>query len=605
MAQETIFGWVVSGPRTTTRAHEQQSHASVNHCIIREPLDNLIRKFCQLEELMIPIGLNEEDQKCEDHFKTTHTRDKSGRYTESLPFKTTLPLENGESYIIARKCLERQRRRLLTTPQRQVEYDGFLQEYLDLGHMSLSPNQPQPDQKPVYLPYHAVLRQDSTTSLIRVVFNAFSGTTNGKTLNDHLHVGPQLLPDLLDVILRWRMHPIALRADIEKMFRQILVTPGERHLQRILWQPPGSTEVNSYDLKTVTYGTAPAPYLSNRTLKQLAQDERARFPRAAAILERDFYVDDVLTGASSIQEARETQEELQKLLLAGGMNLGKWASSHPESLASVPRIAVALDPTSQLDQKETVKVLGVQWNMNLDAFKFSVSADNPSKATKRGILSTVARIFDPVGWLTPTTICAKMRIHELWLLGMDWDDEVPEAIRSQWETFQAQLTRLQEININRYVGWTPESQKLELHGFRDVSTQAYAAVVYLRIRGNHDELAEVKLLLGNSKVAPIQHQTVAKLELCTAHLLARVLEKVKNTMKLDSVPLYAWSDSQIVLAWLQKHSSHWPTFIANRVSDIQTRIPTVNWRHVPTSTNLADCASRGIPPAELVSHELW
>ncbi|XP_015124494.1 uncharacterized protein LOC107046397 [Diachasma alloeum] len=198
-----------------------------------------------------------------------------------------------------------------------------------------------------------------------------------------------------------------------------------------------------------------------------------------------------------------------------------------------------------------------------------------------------------------------MLIQELWLLGMDWDEEVPEATHNQWQAFQAQLTLLQEISIDRYIGWTPNPQKLELHGFCDASTQAYAAVVYLRTTGHNDSLVEVKLLLGKSKVAPIQHQTVAKLELCAAHLLARVLERVKDTMELDAVPMYAWSDSQIVLAWLQKHSSHRPTFVANRVSDIQTRVPTANWRHVLTSSNPADCASREVLLAELVAHELW
>ncbi|XP_015123896.1 uncharacterized protein LOC107045986 [Diachasma alloeum] len=292
MSQETIFGWVVSGPQTTTRAQDQQVYASLNRCIIGEPLHDLIRKFWELEELSVHVSLSKKYQECADHFKVTHTRDKSGRYSLHLPLKSALPVDIGESYSIARKCFEIQRNRFRATPQHQAEYDKFLQEYLDLGHMSLSPSRDQPDQKPVYLSHHAFLRKDSTTSPIRLVFNASNRTTNGSTLNDHLHVGPQLLPDLMDVILKWRMHTLralrALRADIEKMFRQILMTPEERHLQRILWQPPGSKEVKSYDLQTVTHGTAPAPYLANRTLKELTADERGRFLRAAAILENDF-----------------------------------------------------------------------------------------------------------------------------------------------------------------------------------------------------------------------------------------------------------------------------------------------------------------------------
>ncbi|XP_015118538.1 uncharacterized protein LOC107042148 [Diachasma alloeum] len=295
---EVILEGTRKGPANTPLAQEAL------HCTIREPVDTLIRQFWELE-ISTTIGLNKDEQKCENHFKETHSRRPDGRYSVHLPLKGTLPLNIGESYRIAFKCLERQRTRLRSTPHHQIEYDKFLQEYLDLGHMEPSPEFDSENLKPVYLPHHAVLRKDSTTSPLRVVFNASSKTTNHTTLNDHLLIGPQLLPDLFDVILRWRMHPVALRADVEKMFRQILVDPEERHLQRILWREPTSHVVKSFDLKTVTYGTAPVPYVVNRVLKQLAPDERHSYPRAATILQRDFYVDNALFGANSVEEAQQ------------------------------------------------------------------------------------------------------------------------------------------------------------------------------------------------------------------------------------------------------------------------------------------------------------
>jgi hypothetical protein len=116
-------------------------------------------------------------------------------------------------------------------------------------------------------------------------------------------VGSNFLPPLSDVLLRWRIHRYALATDIEKMYRQILVHPGNRHLQKIVWRYEPRTELKAYTLNTVIYGLACAPFLAMRTLKQLARDEETSFPQEAAILRRDVYMDDILTGASSLADA--------------------------------------------------------------------------------------------------------------------------------------------------------------------------------------------------------------------------------------------------------------------------------------------------------------
>lgn len=187
--------------------------------------------------------------------------------------------------------------------------------------------------------------------------------------------------------------------------------------------------------------------------------------------------------------------------------------------------------------------------MRRDAFTFSTPLEKSAASTKRKILSTIARIFDPAGWLTPTTILARITIHQLWLLGMDWDDKVPETIVAQWDEYHNELSELKEVSIPRHKPGTSTNSTAELHGFCDASKQAYAAVVYFRIPNANNE-ADVYLIMGKSKVAPLKHQTIAKLELCAAHLLSRVLERVRTAMNLQIHPIHAWTDSQIVLAWL-------------------------------------------------------
>ncbi|XP_015118402.1 uncharacterized protein LOC107042045 [Diachasma alloeum] len=307
--------------------------------------------------------------------------------------------------------------------------------------MKLSPITVEPNKKPIYLSHHAVLRTDSTTSPLKVVFNASSKTTNGTTLNDHMYVRPQILPELLDIILRWRMHVVALRADAEKMFRQILVTPEQTHLQRILWQQPNKNEVESFDLITVTYKTVPAPFLANRVLKQLGDDESTQFPSAADVLRRNIYVDDLFTGTNSIPEARQLQEQLRLLLKAGGFNLRKWASSHPGAWESVDTPRLAKNTTLKLNYDETVKVLGIYWNISQDSFQFNVQTGPQGGTTKREILSSIAKIFDSVSRLTPTTISAKIMMQELWITGIDWDETGPDEIITPWSQSLQSVSR--------------------------------------------------------------------------------------------------------------------------------------------------------------------
>ncbi|CAB0043298.1 unnamed protein product [Trichogramma brassicae] len=131
----------------------------------------------------------------------------------------------------------------------------------------------QLNQEGAYLPHHAVV-----TKKLRVVFNASQKASNGKTLNDFLHVGAKLQVDIATILLRWRLGRCAFTADIIKMYRQIQIDDADVKWQRILWRCRPEDTLQQYDLTTVTYGTACAPYLALRVMQQLADDEESRFP---------------------------------------------------------------------------------------------------------------------------------------------------------------------------------------------------------------------------------------------------------------------------------------------------------------------------------------
>ena len=218
-----------------------------------------------------------------------------------------------------------------------------------------------------------------------------------------------------------------------KMFRQIRVEREDQDYQRILWAPSLREAPVEYRLTTVTYGAACAPYLAIRTLLQLAQDEKVRFPLGAQCLENNTYVDDIFAGANELSGAASKRRELTELLSSAGIELDKWAANDidllPEHLKQLH-----VDTEKQIDREATVKTLGVFWNPRRDVFTFSTAGFNTlaGAMTKRAVLSNIARLFDPLGWLSPVTVTAKILIQDLWILKCEWDTPLPTSVRNQW-----------------------------------------------------------------------------------------------------------------------------------------------------------------------------
>lgn len=208
------------------------------------------------------------------------------------------------------------------------------------------------------------------------------------------------------------------------------------------------------------------------------------------------------------------------MLQTAGFNLRKWASN-------VPELAVEQNENLQINKEETTKSLGMLWNTKEDFFRFKVNLIDNHSNTKRAILSDIAKLFDPLGWLAPTMVTAKLLIQELWIRDLDWDKAVPNDIEEKWMNYRSQSPILGEIRIPRWINYH-KTTTLQLHGFADASEKAYAAVIYARIKDNDGNIS-TKLLIAKSKVAPIKiKKTLPRLELCGASLLARLMKQVIN-----------------------------------------------------------------------------
>lgn len=600
IAQRTELGWIISGRLNQTGTPNTRLYSHVTLADI----DKQLKRFWESEELHPKRNLTTAEIECEQYYEETYKRLKNGR------FEVRIPLDNaklkevgiGESKGKAAARLLQIEKRFKKDEDFKNQYHQFINEYIQLNHMELIKYDSDSDLARIYyMPHHSVVKEDSTTTKLRVVFDASCKTTTGTSINEMMHVGPTLQDNLATILIRWKKHRYVIAADIEKMFRQIQVASQDQDFQRILWRTNPNMPMRSYRLKTVTYGTAAATYLATKTLQQLAKDEATRYPIGSNIALKDFYVDDLLSGANTIAEANIAQKELRELLSRGGFNLRKWASNNTTILEELPE---NLKETGLHSIKfdETIKTLGLLWNSVTDTFQFKVSLKPETKQdiSKRTILSESSRLFDPLGWLAPVVIQAKILLQDLWASGVGWDEKLHSTFEDRWLSYKQELPQLEKIRINRWTNYTSQA-KVELHGFCDASNLAYAAVVYSKVNNI------ITLIAAKTRVAPL-NQTISlpRLELNAALLLSKLLKNVLQALDIDNnISTFCWSDSTAVLGWIKGKPQNHKTFVANRITEIQSSTNPSQWYHIVSNENPADCASRGLNPVQLLTHNIW
>lgn len=373
------------------------------------------------------------------------------------------------------------------------------------------------------MPHHGVVKADSLTTKLRVVFDASAPTSSGMSINEIQMVGPTMQSDLFAILLRFRQHQCVVSADIANMYRQILVTPEQRHLQQILWRYNASDYLSTYQLNTDTYGTASAPFLAVRCFRQLGIENAKNFPSATAIILRDFYVDDLLTGSDCKETLSIHCYPVAEILKQGCFPLRKWISNEPSILEGIQVSNEGFSVLS-LGPNENTKTLGLQWCCNSDYLSYSISLNIKEKtATKRSILSNISRIYDPLGLLSPCTIVIKIMLQKLWQEKIGWDESIPLELNSKWFHYKNELSSLASMKIPRHIKYH-NFKYLELHRFSNASEVAYGACVYVR---STDEMGtiHVHLLCAKSKLVPIKAISIPRLEVCGALILSRLVIK--------------------------------------------------------------------------------
>lgn len=588
--QKSKLGWLISGPMQLP--FSRHNNSLVSSLSINNSLENQLEKFWTLEDCPKKKFLSHEESHCEKHF-ADNTVFSDGRFTVKLPLKHD-PSQLGDSKTAALRRFYTLERKLLANPGLKSQYDDFMKQYIDLNHMSLSKN--QDDDSGFFLPHHCVIKESSSTTRLRVVFDGSAKSTSGLSLNDILFVGPTVQDDLLSIILRFRTHSVVLSGDIEKCYRMVLVHPDQRFLQKILYRFSPDDPISTFELNTLTYGTASAAYLSTRSLQEVGHIHKDTLPNISNIILYDFYVDDLLSGGNSVEHVRHIKEKLFETLKSYGFVLRKWTSN-------VPELSDTNKPFA-FDEQAASKTLGLLWDSSSDSLRYNIGLNTTTnKVTKRQILSCIAQIFDPLGLLSPVTVTAKVILQKLWSLKISWDESIPMDLHTLWTTYKQNLLDLNDIQFRRHV-FCNDPISIQLHGFSDTSASSYGACIYIRTIDNLGNIHS-HLLCAKTRVAPLKHTTIPKLELCAALLLAELVDKVKSSLNVEFDKIFYWCDSTIVLAWIKTSPSLLKPFVANRVDQIQTLTQSYVWNYVNTNSNPADILSRGLLPSKLLESKVW
>lgn len=612
-ALDTYLGWLLVGTVSLTNTTPQPLTSLA--VTLTPSVDSLLRQFWTIEEPSAPSLPTTEDELCERWFSQTTSRDESGRFCVALPFKddviaarnnntanVSVPTINhglGESRNLALKRLYNLEQRLSKNTELYDAYRKFMDDYLSLGHM-------KPATRPgkYFIPHHAVVKQDGDLSKIRVVFDGSAPSSSGLSLNDVLCVGPKLQTDISDLLLMCRTRKFMFTADLVKMFRQVRIRDEDCVYQHILWRQSPEHEVQEFELLTVTYGLTSSPFLSIRCLHELDILEGHKFPAANGVLTNSTYVDDIIIGRDTEQQLLVTQDHLIGLLSTAGCTLKKWCSNSEELINLVPPEDRAQRLSFDIIDDSAVKVLGLHWDTHRDVFAYHTNI-NSKPNTKRGILSTIARLFDPIGALGPTILWAKCVMQRMWQEKLGWDDALPAHICDDWNQFVSELPLLRNVSLPRHID-IRNATEIQLLGFSDASQRAYAATSFLRVIYDSGKIA-VFFIMCKTKVAPLKSSkrdvslTIPRLELCAALLLSQLLAKIHSVLLPVVVisQIRAWTDSSIVLSWITTDQKYFKNFVTNRVAKIHQLLPVCNWSHVNTADNAADPSSRGLLPAAM------
>ena len=602
-AIKTPLGWVLLGP-AEANSERVINHIEVNEETTEESLEELTTRLYnkEFEDLCgVAKSLSKEEMIAAEIVEQG-TRSVEGRYEVPLPWRCCPPpLVDNREY--ARKRLYGLKKRFASNPDLVYRYDQIIQDHSRKGYITLLKTETG-DGGSWYIPHHPVINPKKPEKL-RIVFDC-AAKYRGKSINDCLYSGPDTTANLVGVLLRFRKRPVAIMGDIEEMFLQVRLHSKDQNWMRFLWWDGAEIDREPVTYKMVVhpFGATSSPFCANYALRKTIEDNRQALSSVTeSIANRCIYVDDCIASVEDVSTARTVINELRKVTSFGGFKLKKWLSNRKEALMDVPLEDLAKNvKLCSKSELPTERTLGIEWDAEGDELRFTFEdLDKPN--TRRGLLSTIASTFDPLGLISPLILNAKILLQNLCREKKDWDQMLEGEQLSNWIAWKDRMRKLNSMKFPRCIKENNDcNTKLQLHLFADASEVGYGAVAYIRERNNTGGYSS-KLLMSKARVAPLKTVTIPRLELSAAVLATRMGKAICNEWDESFESVHFWVDSIIVLRYLHNTSSRFTTFVANRVQEILELSNVSQWRHVPTEINPADYASRGLPVKEATERD--
>ncbi|XP_056017478.1 uncharacterized protein LOC130053872 [Ostrea edulis] len=543
-------------------------------------------------------GLSYEDKQFLEIMDKKMYKGQDGCWTAPLPFR------QNRQYLPNNKPQAMKRARMLDAnlrrnPEKMKHAIGFMKKILDCEHAEEAPEL-HASTECWYLPLFAVYHPKKPGN-IRCVFDS-SAKYGGVSLNDVLLTGPDLVNSLLGILLRFRQGPVAITADIEQMFYRFSVPDDHRNYLRFMWYKDNepSQEMIEYRMTRHVFGNSPSPAVATFGLRKCVStaDEDVK-----SFVLNNFYVDDALMSVDTCEEAISILSRTQTILKEeGNIRLHKVSSNSLNVIKSFPTEDLAkevIDINLDLSEASLHRSLGVSWDVFKDSFTFRVYC-NDRPFTKRGLLATINSLYDPIGFVSPVTIGGKFILQDVMSTVTDWDEPLSQEFSTRWRDWKESLINLESVVIPRCYANLVSNQvtRRELHVFSDASSRAIGAVAYLRIfdvNGDH----HISFVLGKSRVAPTHGHTIPRLELCAAVLACNIKDTVTQHLSLDLDSTTMYTDSKIVLGYINNERRRFYVYVSNRVDMIRQSTSPNQWTYISSEENPADIATRSIAATDI------
>ena len=525
------------------------------------------------------------DEMVNERFKES-LKFENGRYQVTWPWKEDIPdLPMNRELALGRT--KSSVARMKNKPDLMRAYDTIINYQLEKGIIEKS-SETSDDCPKHYLPHHAVVNPLKPTTKLCIVYDASAtARTENNSLNECLYRGPVLLNDLCDLLMRFRLNHIAIVADIEKAFLQIGLQPDQRDVTRFFWMKDSSQarldygNIQEYRFRRVSFGVISSPFLLGATIEYHLDSYGNDLSKK---LKDDIYVDNIITGTNSLDEAILLYRGAKSMFNDASMNLRERISNDRQLNQIIKKEDLAIC--------DSVKVLGHTWNIGTDSIslkRVNIMSES-NQVTKRNVLKEISSLFDPLGLFSLILLKGKLLLQTMWSKRLDWDDAISTEDAKQWLFIKSDLTILPNCEIKRCITMKSSNVRNFLLCFCDASTCAFAAVIYLLQQNSYAD-TEVNVQFSKTRQSPLKKISVPRLELMAVLIGTRCLNFVKSQLKIPIHGLHLWSDSQCVIKWIASEKDL-SVFVRNRVAEIRSQCD-IQINYVRSKENPADIASRG------------